>query len=126
VYPPPALRLGEVSGLHCTIPNGTSAPGNVFPPLVVHVRASTSAAGSVTGCVIGVVFVAPAGSLFLGTGSPHDVAFGRDAQGFDVMRATPVCVPAAISGPSGAARRLWSRKAVVVRSTTAAQRSSVV
>jgi hypothetical protein len=56
-----------VSGLHWTIPNGTSAPGKVFPPPVVHVRVSTRVAGFVTGCVTGAVFVAPEGSLFLGT-----------------------------------------------------------
>jgi hypothetical protein len=31
-YPPPnATAAGTVSGLHCIIPNGTTAPGNVFP-----------------------------------------------------------------------------------------------
>jgi hypothetical protein len=39
----------------------------VFPPPVVHVRVSTSVAGSVTGCVTDAVFVAAAGSLLLGT-----------------------------------------------------------
>jgi hypothetical protein len=68
VYPPPALRLGIVSGLHCTIPNGASAPGKVFPPPVVHVRVSTSGAGSVTACVTTARFFAPAGSLEAGTG----------------------------------------------------------
>src|SRR6266567_5603329 len=69
VYPPPALRLGIVSGLHCAIPNGTSAPGKVFPPPVVHVRVSTRGAGSVTGCVTCAWFFALAGSLDAGTGS---------------------------------------------------------
>src|SRR4029453_4259058 len=68
LYPPPALRPGIVSGLHCTIPNGTSAPGKVFPPPVVQVRVSTSGAGSVTGCVTSAWFLAPAGSLDAGTG----------------------------------------------------------
>ena len=30
-----------MSGLHCTIPNGTSAPGKVLPPPDVQVRVST-------------------------------------------------------------------------------------
>src|SRR2546423_1319972 len=68
VYPPPALRPGDVSGLHCTIPKGTSAPGKVLPPPVVHVLVSTSEAGSVIGCVIRAWFLAPAGSLDAGTG----------------------------------------------------------
>src|SRR3954451_9143022 len=37
-----------VSGLHWTIPYGTSAPGKTLPPPVVHVRVSTSEAGSLT------------------------------------------------------------------------------
>src|SRR5262249_12676592 len=68
LYPPPAARLGMVSGLHCTIPNGTSAPGNVLPPPLVHVRVSTSVAGSLTGWVSGVVLRAPAGRFPGGTG----------------------------------------------------------
>ena len=63
----PALRVGIVSGLHCTMPNGTSAPGNVFPPPVVHVRVSTIGAGSVTAWVTVAWFFAPAGSLVAGT-----------------------------------------------------------
>jgi hypothetical protein len=69
LYPPPALRPGIVSGLHCSIPNGTSAPGNVFPPPVVHVRVSTSAAGAVTDCATRAWFFAPVGSFDAGTGA---------------------------------------------------------
>ena len=53
-YPPPAGRLG-VSGLHCTMPNGTVAPGNAStspttgPPLPVPMKGLTRAAGSGTG-----------------------------------------------------------------------------
>src|SRR5437868_7094295 len=50
-YPPPAGRRG-VSGLHCTMPNGTVAPGNVStspttgPPLPVPMKGLTQLAGS--------------------------------------------------------------------------------
>src|SRR5947209_6912584 len=50
-----------VSGLHCTMPNGTSAPGNVLPPLLVQVRVSTSVAGAPTVDSVA-LFLAPAGS----------------------------------------------------------------
>ncbi len=66
-YPPPALRRGIVSGLHWTMPNGTSAPGNELPPPVVHVRVSTSWAGSVTGVVTTAWLFALAGSLDVGS-----------------------------------------------------------
>jgi hypothetical protein len=69
LYPPPALLLGIVSGLHWTMPNGTSAPGNVFPPPVVQVRVSTCVAGAVTGAVTRVWFFALAGSFDAGTGA---------------------------------------------------------
>src|SRR2546430_8902072 len=35
-----------VSGLHCTIPNGVSAPGKVLPPWALPTSGSTSSAGS--------------------------------------------------------------------------------
>jgi hypothetical protein len=47
-YPPPDVRSGVVSGLHCTIPKGMSAPGKVsmlptlFPPTPVPTKVSTS------------------------------------------------------------------------------------
>src|SRR6185437_4684220 len=56
-----------VSGLHCTWPNGTSAPGKVFPPPEVQVRVSTIAAGSVTGLVTVAWFLAPRGSAETGS-----------------------------------------------------------
>src|SRR6266545_6097839 len=49
------------------MPNGTSAPGNVLPPPVVHVRVSTSWAGSVTGAVTTAWLFALAGSLDAGS-----------------------------------------------------------
>src|SRR5205823_5989321 len=48
LYPPPRGRLGLVSGLHCTIPNGISTPGKSLPPPVDMTRASTTDAGSLT------------------------------------------------------------------------------
>src|SRR5581483_2017046 len=50
-----------VSGLHWTMPNGTSAPGNVLPPLLVQVRVSTRVAGLLTE-FSGFLFFAPNGS----------------------------------------------------------------
>jgi hypothetical protein len=53
LYPPPSGRDG-VSGLHWTMPNGRSAPGNVStwpttsPPLPVPTSGSTRPAGLVT------------------------------------------------------------------------------
>src|SRR5207248_4502846 len=46
-YPPPAGRLG-VSGLHWTIPNGTSAPGKSSNPFDVPISGLTTEAGSET------------------------------------------------------------------------------
>src|SRR5579859_4939161 len=43
------------------MPNGTSAPGNVFPPLLVQVRVSTIVAGLLTAPSV-FLFLAPAGS----------------------------------------------------------------
>ena len=57
-----------MSGHHCTIPNGASAPGKVFPPLVVQVRVSTRDARSRTGLPTVPPFLAPGGSLPLATG----------------------------------------------------------
>ena len=48
-YPPPSGRLGEVSGLHCIIPNGMSGPGNVSTDPDVPMNGLTSEAGSFTG-----------------------------------------------------------------------------
>src|SRR5205807_10360022 len=48
LYPPPRGRLGLVSGLHCAMPNGMSAPGKSLPPPVVMTRMSTTEAGSAT------------------------------------------------------------------------------
>ena len=47
-YPPPSGR-STVSGLHWTIPKGTSAPGKVSPPSLVPMKGLTRASGSVTG-----------------------------------------------------------------------------
>src|SRR5581483_8464432 len=52
-----------VSGLHCTSPNGTIAPGKVLPPLVVQVRVSTCWAGVVVAAVTRDLSVLAAGSL---------------------------------------------------------------
>src|SRR5262249_28872510 len=46
-YPPPGGLLG-VSGLHWTIPNGTSAPGKSLNPWEVPIRGLTTDAGSDT------------------------------------------------------------------------------
>src|SRR5579859_1620072 len=51
-----------VSGLHWTMPNGTSAPGKVFPPPLVQVRVSTRLARSFTGAVTLAWSFAPGGS----------------------------------------------------------------
>src|ERR1700677_3717626 len=50
------------------MPYGTSAPGKVLPPPVVHVRASTSWARSLTCWPTVDLFLAPAGSLPDATG----------------------------------------------------------
>ncbi len=56
-----------VSGLHWTWPNGTSAPGKVFPPPEVQVRVSTILAGLVTGAVTLAWSLAPRGSADTGS-----------------------------------------------------------
>ena len=48
-YPPPSGRLDEVSGLHCIIPNGMSAPGNASTEPDVPMNGLTSEAGSFAG-----------------------------------------------------------------------------
>src|SRR5215472_763228 len=72
-----------VSGLHWTMPNGTSAPGKVLPPPLVHVRVSTSVAGSLTGWLSGVVLRAPAGRFpgRTGLGQSVGLPFGPLAHG---------------------------------------------
>src|ERR1700735_5160721 len=55
------------------MPNGTSAPGEVFPPPLVQVRVSTSAAGSLTGWLTTAEFRAPAGSFALASGFAQSV-----------------------------------------------------
>ncbi len=51
-YSPPCGRLG-VSGLHCTMPKGASAPGKVLPPWLVPRNGLTTDAGSVTAAAAG-------------------------------------------------------------------------
>src|SRR5262249_42666932 len=53
-YPPPSGRE-LVSGLHCTMPNGTSAPGKVLPPLLVPSNGLTTEAGSATAALAAAV-----------------------------------------------------------------------
>ncbi len=62
-----------MSGLHCTIPYGTSAPGKVLPPPVVHVRVSTSEAGSLTAARTA-VSLAAFGSARAGSGFGQSVS----------------------------------------------------
>src|ERR1022692_3731208 len=87
-----------VSGLHWTIPNGTSAPGKVLPPLLVHVRVSTSVAGSRTGSVIVAWSLAPAGSSPGRTGAGHETswppAFVEQVEGGVPPAPTPVAARA--------------------------------
>src|SRR4051794_38859040 len=48
---PSGARCGSgrtCSGLHDNIPNGSTAPGNVLPPLALPMRVSTTDAGSAT------------------------------------------------------------------------------
>jgi hypothetical protein len=64
------LYVGIVSGLHWTIPNGASAPGNVLPPPEVQVRVSTRLATlPAAGALPTVLWLrAPAGRREAGTG----------------------------------------------------------
>ena len=59
-----------MSGLHCTMPNGASAPGKVLPPPEVQVRVSTRLARlPLAGAVVTVVRLRdPAGRREAGTG----------------------------------------------------------
>src|ERR1700735_5224576 len=61
------------------MPNGTSAPGEVFPPPLVQVRVSTSAAGSPTGWLTTAEFRAPAGSFALASGFAQSVTWPSSA-----------------------------------------------
>jgi hypothetical protein len=70
------------------MPNGTSAPGKVFPPPLVQVLVSTSWAGLDTAVLRVLWFVAPAGRWVDTVGLAH-AAFPVDvlAQGADIERA---------------------------------------
>src|SRR5580658_1858026 len=76
-YPLPDIRSGEVSGLHCIMPNGTSAPGNSpmlpgeVPPVPVPAKGLTRLTGSETN--------------------------DADAAGGDVVRSVARLVPHAVS-----------------------------
>src|SRR5436309_2878038 len=54
------------------MPNGTSAPGKVLPPLVVQVRVSTSCAGLVVAVLTVVVSVLAAGARTVSDFLAHD------------------------------------------------------
>ena len=93
-----------MSGLHWTIPNGTSAPGKVLPPPVVQVRVSTIWARfeDATGAAILAWLRAALGSFEAGSGFGH--AFTRPAA---LVRQTAICVvfPRYIAGFRRSRRR---------------------
>ena len=69
--------MGMVSGLHCTIPDGTSAPGKILPPPGVQVHVWTRLARlSAAGVLVTVLIARPGGRREAGTRRAESSASG--------------------------------------------------